>query len=174
MKPIINIADAQVTNQQQHGEQFEVRAAPLAAGIGAKMMGANLTTVPPGKAAYPLHHHYANEEHFFILRGRGTLRWGAETYALCEGDYIVNPPGGPEHAHQIVNTGEQDLVYLSLSTLIAPEVVGYPDSAKTGVRVLPYGAPGSKRYLIPDAELEKAQYWDGEDGSRVRELVQKK
>jgi uncharacterized cupin superfamily protein len=172
MKPIINIYDAELGYQLQHGDQFEVRAAPLAEKVGARMIGANLTTVPPGKAAFPFHHHYANEEHFLILRGSGKLRSGSETYAVRVGDYIVSPAGGAEHAHQLVNTGGEDLVYLSLSTLLTPEVVGYPDSAKIGVRPQPYGAPASKRYLIAESDLDKAQYWDGEDGRQVRALVE--
>ncbi|MGH8461274.1 MAG: cupin domain-containing protein [Stenotrophobium sp.] len=173
MKPIINIADASRSYTLKHGERFEMSGAPLAELLGAKMIGANLTTVPPGKAAFPFHHHYANEEHFFILSGSGTLRTGAETFAVKSGDYIVNTPGGPDHAHQLINTGSENLVYLALSTMQSPEVVGYPDSDKTGVRPLPYGAPGGKRYLIQDALLEKAEYWDGEDGAQVQAVLNK-
>lgn len=173
MKPVLNIADAECSYTLKHGEHFEMRGAPLAELLGATSIGANLTTVPPGKAAFPFHHHYANEEHFFIVRGGGVLRYGTETYAVKSGDYIVNPAGGPEHAHQLINTGSEDLVYLALSTQQAPEVVGYPDSGKTGVRPLPYGTPGGKRYLIPDAQLEKSDYWDGEDGSQMRAALNK-
>jgi uncharacterized cupin superfamily protein len=109
MKPILNIADAAQSRALANGDFFDVKMAPLAELIGGKKIGANVTTVPPGKAAFPLHHHYANEEHFFILRGNGVLRFGSESYPVKPGDYIVAPGGGPEHAHQLINTGSEDL-----------------------------------------------------------------
>lgn len=173
MKPIINIADAAQTRSLANGDCYEVQMAPLAELVGGRKIGANVTTVPPGKAAFPLHHHYANEEHFFILRGSGTLRMGSETHPVRPGDYIVAPGGGPEHAHQLINTGSEELAYLALSTLIYPEVVGYPDTGKTGVAVVPFGAPGPARFLVAAGDREKTGYWDGEDGAAVRALTNK-
>src|ERR1700730_10413650 len=109
MHPILNIADAEsrpITN----GDVFEARLAPLAERLGGVRIGANVTTVPPGKAAFPLHHHFGNEEHFFIISGSGTLRFGDATHAVTPGDYIVTPPGGAGLAHQLVNAGPDDLV----------------------------------------------------------------
>ena len=171
MKPLINIADAAQTRALANGDCFEVMMAPLAELVGGKKLGANVTTVPPGKAAFPLHHHYANEEHFFILRGTGVLRFGGATYPVKPGDYIVAPSGGPEHAHQLINTGSEDLAYLGISTLISPEVVGYPDTGKTGVAVVPFGASGPARFLVAASDREKTGYWDGEDGAAVRALT---
>ena len=171
MHPIRNIWDTEATSHQS-GEFFEGRAAALAAPLGAKAIGANVTRVPPGKAAWPLHHHFANEEHFFIVRGTGTLRFGATTHAVKPGDYIVTPPGGADRAHQLVNTGAEELVYLALSTLTAPEVVGYPDSGKTGVGTI--GSDGNRqRFLIEDRNRDSKQYWDGEDGAAVRALTRR-
>jgi uncharacterized cupin superfamily protein len=169
-KPFVNIADAPVGRTLSHGEYFDMKMVPLAAPLGAKQIGANVTTVPPGKAAFPFHHHYANEEHFLVLRGRGVLRVGAQAWPVREGDYIVNPAGGPEHAHQLINTGDVELQYLALSTMRTPEVVGYPDSRKTGVRPEPYSDTG-KRWLIRDELLGQAQYFDGEDGAAVRAIL---
>lgn len=173
MKPFLNIADAEANYRLSHGDRFEARLAELTPQLGARAIGANLTTVPPGKAAFPFHHHYANEEHFFIVRGAGTLRYGDATHPVKLGDYIVTPVGGPEHAHQLVNTGNEDLVYLALSTQIAPEVCGYPDSGKTGVRAVPYGDPGPDRFLIHDAARATVDYWDGEDGAAVEKLIRR-
>lgn len=52
------------------------------------------------------------------------LRIGVETFDVKPQDYIVNRPGGAETAHQLVNTGNEDLVYLAVSTAVLPEVVG--------------------------------------------------
>jgi uncharacterized cupin superfamily protein len=170
-KPILNIDDA-VPTEHGHGAAFAARIAPLASPLGARSMGANLTVVPPGKAAWPYHHHHANEEHFFVVRGTGTLRFGSETFPVRAGDYIVTPAGGPELAHQLINTGADDLAYLALSTRLAPEIVGYPDSGKVGARAAPTadGGPG-QRFLISVADLERLDYWEGEDGAAVRALV---
>lgn len=168
-KPIINVADAPV-HAGKSGERFEYTMTALGDSAGARAIGANVTRVPPGKAAFPLHHHHANEEHFFILSGTGVLRVGEETFAVKPQDYIVNLPGGAETAHQFVNTGPEDLVYLAISTAVVPEVVGYPDSGKTGVRFAMSQAPNA-RFLVQDAAKNTVGYWDGEDGDRVAAIV---
>lgn len=43
---------------------------------------------------------------------------------------IACPTGGPEVAHQIINTGSVDLRYLALSNLVDIEACEYPDSNK--------------------------------------------
>ncbi|BAC91335.1 cupin domain-containing protein [Gloeobacter violaceus] len=169
MKPILNVADAPI-RRLESGEHFECRMAQLANPLGAKSIGANVTHVPPGKAAFPFHHHYANEEHFFILSGTGMLRVGSQAYPVKPHDYIFTPPGGPEVAHQLVNTGLEDLVYLAISTLQLPEVAGYPDSGKTGVRITYDSASGAGRFLIADASKDEVSYWDGEDGRAIAEM----
>lgn len=168
--PIINRRDA-VRHVYKHGEMFDAELEELAASVGAQTIGANITKVQPGKAAFPLHHHRANEEHFYILKGQGHMRYGAALWPVVPGDYIVIPPGGPEHAHQIINTGDDVLEYLGISTKQVPEVVGYPDSAKTGVRVsYDYDDPDS-RFLIEDSQKDTKTYWDGEQGEAVQAVV---
>ena len=168
-KPVINVAQA-TTHTEESGESFAFSMTELAGALGANAIGANITRVPPGKAAFPFHHHYANEEHFFVLSGSGVLRQGADIHQVTKNDYIVNLPGGPESAHQLINTGSEDLVYLAISTAAVVEVVGYPDSAKTGVRTVPYGEANS-RFLVPDASRNSVGYWEGEDGSQVAQIV---
>jgi uncharacterized cupin superfamily protein len=168
-KPVLNLAEAQV-HSGSSGTHFEYSMAELAEGLGARSIGANVTRVPPGKAAFPLHHHYANEEHFFILSGTGVLRVGAETFEVKPQDYIVNLPGSAETAHQLVNTGSEDLVYLAISTALRPEVVGYPESGKTGVRTTFDESPAS-RFLMQDSAKNAVGYWDGEEGEQVERIV---
>jgi uncharacterized cupin superfamily protein len=168
-RPVINVSQAR-THTGESGECFAYAMTELASELGAIAIGANITRVPPGKAAFPFHHHYANEEHFFVLSGCGVLRHGPEVHAVTKNDYIVNLPGGPERAHQLVNTGTEDLVYLAISTQVLPEVCGYPDSGKTGVRTAPFGEANS-RFIISDAAKDSVGYWEHEDGQRVTELV---
>jgi len=98
------------------------------------------------------------------------LRVGAETFDVKPQDYIVHRPGGADTTHQLVNTGTEDLVYLAVSTAVLPEVVGYPDSRKTAVRIAMSLTPEA-RFLVPDREKNSVGYWDGEEGERVREIV---
>ncbi len=169
-KPLINVADAE-THAEKCGERFEYSMTELSHALGAKAIGANLTRVPPGKAAFPFHHHAANEEHFFVISGSGVLRFGDDSFEVRTFDYIVSPPGGADGAHQLINTGDQDLVYLAISTLTLPEVVGYPDSGKTGVAVR---LESASRFLIADVSKRPRtmeEYWKGEDGARVEAIV---
>jgi len=167
--PILNVADAPC-HDGRHGDRFAFSMHELAGPLGAQAIGANVTRVPPGKAAFPFHHHRANEEHFFVLSGSGVLRVGHASHAVRTNDYIVNLPGGADEAHQLINTGAEDLVYLAISTQRLPEVVGYPDSGKTGVRVA-QGADASTRFLIADDARNAVDYWSAEDGARVGDIL---
>jgi uncharacterized cupin superfamily protein len=168
-KPVINVSQA-TTHTGGSGDFFAYSMTELAGALGAHAIGANMTRVPPGKAAFPFHHHHANEEHFFVLSGSGVLRHGADIHEVTKYDYIVNLPGGPERAHQLINTGKEDLVYLAISTSVIPDVCGYPDSGKTSVRTAPYEEANS-RFLIPDACKDSVGYWELEDGKQVAEIL---
>jgi uncharacterized cupin superfamily protein len=169
IKPVINVSQA-MTHTSACGKFFAYSMTELASALGAHAIGANITRVPPGKAAFPFHHHYANEEHFFVLSGVGVLRHGPDIHEIKKDDYIVNLAGGPDRAHQLINTGNEDLVYLAISTNVIPEVWGYPDSSKTGVRTAPCEEANS-RFLIPDACKDTVGSWDFEDDTRVADVV---
>jgi uncharacterized cupin superfamily protein len=115
--------------------------------------------VPPGKRSCPYHFHYAQEEMFIVLEGEGTLRVAGEHLALAAGDVVFIPPG-PAYPHQIINTSDAPLKYLSISTKDSPEVVEYPDSGKYLATATREGDPyGFGRMHRADTDLE---YWDGE------------
>lgn len=168
-RPIVNVEDAPI-DADSNGEYFAFTMRELSAAAGARAIGANVTRVPPGKAAFPFHHHRANEEHFFVLSGVGVLRLGSETFDVKPQDYIVNLPGGPEHAHQLINTGSEDLVYLAISTQVRPEAVGYPDSQKTSVRLSMAQGPDA-RFIVDDAAKDQLGYFSREDGAAVAAIL---
>ena len=58
---------------------------------------------------------------------------------------------------------------LAISTLQTPEVVGYPDSQKTGVAVAPFGQL-PPRFLVEDKLKDTKSYWDDEDGAAVERI----
>jgi len=170
MRCIINIDEIELPRRPAKyaapGEaagRFDGRMGEVATRIGARKLGYNVTAVPPGKRAFPFHSHRINEEMFFILEGSGEVRIGTETHPLRAGDFIACPPGGPETAHQIVNTGTKELKYLAVSTLLYPEICDYPDSGKFMVaegQRDEHGNVSGFRYI---GRTDSAVgYWDGE------------
>jgi uncharacterized cupin superfamily protein len=101
---------------------------------------------------------------FYVIEGTGEVRIGAAQYPIRAGDIIACPPGGPETAHQIVNTGATELRYLAVSTLQHPEVADYPDSGKFGVYVRTGTAEDGRPQLFRFLGREELglDYWDGE------------
>ena len=163
MKPVINIDDIP-TMELGHGDTFSARLGRIGPAIGAEKLGCMLTIVAPGKRAFPFHAHHATEEMFVILAGTGDYRFGTQTHAIRAGDVLCAPCGGAEVAHQIINTGDAPLKYLSLSTKADPEVVEYPDSDKFLVfsQLDETGIPQNAKICFIgrlDAQLD---YWDGE------------
>jgi len=129
MKPVINIDELEYEETESSGDYLQ-RFGLIATRIGAKKLGYNLTVVPPGKKAVPYHNHRNNEEMFFIVEGKGLLRFGGEEYPLRKNDVIACPPGGREVAHQIINSGSNELKYLAVSTMDPVEIAEFPDSNK--------------------------------------------
>jgi uncharacterized cupin superfamily protein len=137
---------------------YDSQFARLARGTAAQKLGASFDVLAPGKRSCPYHLHHAQEELFVILEGNGTLRVAGEMLPIKAGDVIFVPPG-PEYPHQIINTSDAALKYLSISTMETPEICEYPDSGK-------YLAEGSLQSRTPfgviDRPGEKLDYWDGE------------
>jgi uncharacterized cupin superfamily protein len=128
-------------------------------GLDGRKIGCAVDILPPGKRSCPYHFHYAQEEMFIVLEGSGTLRVAGEMVPIKRGDVISIPPG-PSYPHQIVNTSDAPLKYLSLSTLEFPEVCEYPDSGKYMAYTRADGP------LLQRGRMQRAasdlDYWDGE------------
>ena len=128
-------------------------------GSAAQKLGASIDIVPAGKRACPYHFHYVEEEMFIVLEGEGTLRVAGEMLPIREGDIMFIPPG-PEYPHQILNTSEKPLKYLSFSINAETEICEYPDSNK----YLAYSR--SKGPLLEGGRMHRVKddldYWDGE------------
>ncbi len=171
VKPILNVDDIKLQSRSAAftapgdlAEKFDAKMGFISPLIGALKMGYNLTSVPPGKRAFPHHFHRVNEEMFFILEGDGELRYGKDTFPVKKGDIIACPPGGPESAHQIINTGATELKYLAVSTKLSPEIAGYPDSDKFAISAdLGLDADGKPQFFRFVGRGDKSlNYWDGE------------
>ena len=161
-KRIVNL-DKLDFREWSHGELFAARMGEIGRAIGARKLGYNLTVVPPGKRAFPMHCHHVNEEMFFVLAGSGEIRIGDEHYPIAEGDIVCCPAGGKETAHQIINTmSDGELRYLAVSTAESPEICQYPDSGKSLVHHYPPSGGDELRYVFRDEDGEVG-YWQDED-----------
>ena len=114
----------------EYGSRFGCRSKRLGAATGGKRLGCSLYEVAPGRRAFPLHAHLANEEALYVLEGEGTLRIGDGQLAVGAGDYVAFVVG---QAHQLINSSSAPLRYLVFSTQESPEIATYPDSDKLGV-----------------------------------------
>ncbi|MEN0065176.1 MAG: cupin domain-containing protein [Myxococcota bacterium] len=122
-------------------------------------LGVVENTLPPGSVGCPFHWHLREDEVFYVLSGRGVLRYGNETRPIGAGD-CISCPAGTQTAHQIANPFDENLVYLAIGPYDPHEVCGYPDNGKVMVRG-----------LRTVGQLESKPYMDGEpDPPRIFEL----
>ena len=139
-KPIMNLDELAFDDVEENGRYTSSRG-QIGTHIGARKLGYNLTVVPPGKAQCPFHCHHGEEEMFLILEGEGELRFGDQRYPIRKHDVIACPQGGPEVAHQIINTGTTTMRYFALSTMSEVDTCQYPDSGK--ILIVTGQTPGS-------------------------------
>ena len=132
----------------------------LASDTAAQKLGLSVDIVPPGMRACPYHFHYVNEEMFIVLEGSGTLRVAGEMLPITAGDCLFLP-AGPEYPHQIINTSDAPLKYLSASTRSEAEICEYPDSGKYQAitKIEPDTLLNLRRIHRVKDDLD---YWDGE------------
>ena len=135
-EPITNVHDAPVEGlppDTPWSGTWKVLTPHMRAAGGT--LGVVQNTLPPGAVGCPFHWHTREDEVFFVLSGRGVLRYGDSVRPLRAGD-CVSCPAGTQVAHQIGNPYDEDLVYLAMGPRDPHEVCGYPDSGKIMVRAL--------------------------------------
>ncbi|GAA0777310.1 cupin domain-containing protein [Roseibium denhamense] len=170
-KPVLNIQDVlakpEYCDENPERGKFQARFGFIGRALGTEKLGINITIVPAGKAAWPRHFHYINDEMFIVLEGTGTLHYGDEDHPLKPMD-IIHIQAGTGIPFQIDNTGETELRYLALSALDEADVFVYPDSNKIGVmaKAAPFrdlsesgDLPAFRKWVSADMTVG---YWDGE------------
>lgn len=159
---VVNLSEVEEISRTM-GEGWGASYKPLTPAMGDGHLRVNRMRVPPGRTAVPFHGHRLEDEVFFVLSGTGVLRYGDDLVDITAGDCISCPRGSGK-AHQILNTGDTDLVYLAMGPREPEEVCFYPDSGKVLVRAL--GKIG---------RMEVADYMDGEaDPPIIRHLVEER
>ena len=116
---------------------------------GGHPFDVEMTRVPPGKTNWPYHAHSSQWEMYIILSGRGQLRTAEGKSEVGPGDSFIHPPG---EAHQIENTGTEDLVYYVITDNPQSDVGTYPDSNKWFIK------PQRKIF-----EITEVDYFKGEE-----------
>ena len=154
---IRNFNDAEL-KPETRDPLYQCLSQRLATGTAARNLGISIDIVAPGKRSCPYHFHHAQEEMFIVIEGSGTLRVAGERLPLRAGDIMFIPPG-PEYPHQIINTSDAPLKYLSISTRDMPEICEYPDSGK----YLAFARHGDGKFFDGlQRAANNLDYWDGE------------
>jgi uncharacterized cupin superfamily protein len=139
---------------------FRIRDAWIAHHAGSEHLGGGLYELDPGQASFAYHWHAANEEMLIVLRGTVTLRAPDGERPVSEGE-VVAFPRGARGAHQMINDTDEPVRFIVFSEMRGPDINGYPDVGKLGVRD---EAPGSGRGGIRLSFLESdaVDYWHGD------------
>lgn len=106
--------------------------------------------VEPGATPYVYHSHSAQWEFYHVISGNGIVRHESGTTPIETGDAFLFKPG---EAHQLTNSGTQDLVLYVIADNPIGESCYYPDSQKWIVH-------SPERRLIRSEPLD---YYDGEE-----------
>jgi uncharacterized cupin superfamily protein len=157
---IVNLADLPLSDNG-NGKSFQAKLARIAPMLGLKSIGCTLIVLQPGKRAYPHHRHHVGSELFYVLSGSGSVRLDGETKPIRAGDLIGNPPGA--EAHQIVNSGTQELRYLAFSDVNEVDIIEYPDSDKIAAAAGIKDGDFKTATITKMGRLTPAGYFDGEE-----------
>lgn len=159
----VNLSELPLDDWSQ-GEFYGGKDASFGTMIGLQQLGLSYNIVQPGKSGCPFHNHHVEDEAFIILSGNGDYRFGERRMAVKTGDVLGAPAGGPETAHQLINTGAVPLIYIGLSTMAKTEICEYPDSGKFMAKTR-VGEAMVKRFSFVGREDSAVDYWDGEPGA---------
>ncbi|MEJ2117787.1 MAG: cupin domain-containing protein [Alphaproteobacteria bacterium] len=156
----MNIADVSLS-EVGNGNQFVVNWGRVGRTLGLKKLGCAVHVVPPGKKAFPFHRHHVLDELCYIISGQGEYRFGDQVYPLKPGDFVGAPAG--TEAHQIINTGTEDLHYFCVSTTGEADVVDYPDSGKIAVAAGVKDGNMKTATYTAIGRIQPVHYLDGEE-----------
>jgi uncharacterized cupin superfamily protein len=159
----VNINDIKEEPWQSLGGRYAVSFKGISEALGREPSSLDLSKrhpfdlewsrVPPGKPNFPYHAHSAQWELYVVISGKGNVRHKDGTSEVVSGDAFIF---GPDEPHQIINSGEEDLVYYVIADNPIGESGYYPDSGKWKVNK----SSAADRVVIKGQETD---YFDGEE-----------
>ena len=157
-----NVVSAEEMPQQDWGEgRCRIRRRNLGQAAGSVEVGLKHIVLLVGYQSYPEHAHTAEEELFYILRGRGTALQNDERIPVQAGD-TVSYPSGTGVAHAFLADRGEELEYLAFGQRDGNDAAFYPRSGKVLVRALKEQATGPSKAQGLVGFMEEVDYWDGE------------
>jgi uncharacterized cupin superfamily protein len=148
----INVDELYAEHFSEGGGRYEGVYEEIGLLIGARKLGYQITTLPPGKRLCPLHVEDMEEEMFIVWEGEAVIRTLRGEYTCRAGDVIAFPVGDIG-AHQVINKSDKLCKVFMLGMEDPNSVAYYPDSKKVLI--------GSRKRLILRTE-PALDYYDGE------------
>jgi uncharacterized cupin superfamily protein len=159
----VNINEIKEEAWQSPGGKYAVSFKGISEALGREPASLDLSKrhpfdlewncVPPGKPNFPYHSHSAQWELYLIVSGEGKVRDKDGTTEVVAGDAFIF---GPDQPHQLINSGQEDLVYYVIADNPIGESAYYPDSGKWKVNK----SSATDRVVIKGRETD---YFDGEE-----------
>jgi uncharacterized cupin superfamily protein len=159
----VNIKDINEEAWQSPAEKYAVSFKGISEALGREPASLDLSKrhpfdlewnrVPPGKPNFPYHAHSAQWELYLVVSGQGTVRHKDGRTEVSADDAFIF---GPDEPHQLINSGEEDLVYFVIADNPIGESGYFPDSGKWKVNK----SSAADRVVIKGHETD---YFDGEE-----------
>ena len=159
----VNLNEIKEDPWQSPGGKYAVSAKGISEALGREPASLDLSKrhafdlelsrVPPGKPNFPYHAHSAQWELYLVVSGKATVRHKNGRTEVVPGDAFIF---GPDEPHQIINSGEEDLIYYVIADNPIGESAYYPDSAKWKLNK----SSAADRVVIKGQETD---YFDGEE-----------
>jgi uncharacterized cupin superfamily protein len=159
----VNIADLQAENWKSPKGKYQASFTGISEALGRDPQSLDLTKrhpfdlemtrIPSGKQNFPFHAHSAQWELYLVVSGKGSVRDKEGTTEIVAGDALLF---GPDEAHQLSNSGTEDLVYYVIADNPIGESGYYPDSGKWKANK----SSAADRVMIKGNETD---YFDGEE-----------
>ncbi len=112
--------------------------------VGTRLLGVDLTEIPPGKKSSHLHSHSLKEEFFFVVSGRCRIKLGEQLWELKTGD-AVSRPAGTGVPHQFDNPFAEPCSVLMFGVQAGQGVEDVVDWPEIG-RKLVLTADGARKF----------------------------
>jgi uncharacterized cupin superfamily protein len=129
--PAIDPAEIPPRNASGYPEPFRSRVLPrekraLGEALGLTKLGANLTTLLPGKESSMRHFHTQEDELIFVLEGEVVLLTDEGEQLLTAGT-CAGFAAGVRNAHQFINRSDKPARYLEISNRHSNDAAEYSD-----------------------------------------------